>query len=158
MDGFSEVQRGEVGDITAGFSLGPWTEARAQKLIRQHEHTWDELGYQGPERERRRTEVAEFYRAHIEAGDLYYPYVPYPYIEWYSEANGRVVLELDPSQLTVVSVGVSSLSEKSPSELARDARKRAQAMDGFLRNLARRFFGEDRTHGGDGNVSGGHVG
>lgn len=29
MDGFSAVQRGDVGDITAGFSLGPWTEALA---------------------------------------------------------------------------------------------------------------------------------
>src|SRR2546421_10930117 len=27
------------------------------------------------------------------AGELYYPYVDYPYLEWYSE-NGRVVLEL----------------------------------------------------------------
>jgi hypothetical protein len=25
----------------------------------------------------------------------------YPYIEWYSKANGRVVLELNPDQLTV---------------------------------------------------------
>jgi hypothetical protein len=31
-----------------------------------------------------------------------YPYVEYPYIEWYSEYNGRVVLELDPSQVAVV--------------------------------------------------------
>jgi hypothetical protein len=27
MDGFSAVQRGEIGDITAGLSLGPCTEA-----------------------------------------------------------------------------------------------------------------------------------
>jgi hypothetical protein len=31
-----------------------------------------------------------------------YPYVNYPYIEWYSELNGRVVLELNPSQVAVV--------------------------------------------------------
>jgi hypothetical protein len=31
-----------------------------------------------------------------------YPYVNYPYIEWYSEHNGRVVLELDPPQVAVV--------------------------------------------------------
>jgi hypothetical protein len=45
-----------------------------------------------------------------EAGDItaglpvngQYPYVAYPYIEWYSEYNGRVVLELDPSQVAVV--------------------------------------------------------
>jgi hypothetical protein len=153
MDGFSEVQRGEVGDITAGFSLGPWTEALAQKLMRQHEHTWDENGLQGIGRENRRKEVAEIYQAHIEAGDLYYPYVPYPYIEWYSD-NGRVVLELEPSQLTVISVGVSSLTEKTPGELASDARKRTQAMGDFLRDMARGLSGENRAQGGDGNVSG----
>jgi hypothetical protein len=158
MDGFSAVQRGQVGDITAGFSLGPWTEALAQKLMRQHEHTWDEAGLKGLEREIRRKEVAEIYRAHIAAGDLYYPYVDYPYIEWYSESNGRVVLELEPSQLTVVSVGTASLTEKTPSELARDARKRTQAMGGFLTEMARGLSGENRKQGGDGNVSGGHVG
>jgi hypothetical protein len=31
-----------------------------------------------------------------------YPYVNYPYLEWYSSANGRVVLELDPPQVAVV--------------------------------------------------------
>jgi hypothetical protein len=153
MDGFSAVQRGEVGDITAGFSLGPWTEALAQKLMRQHEHTWDENGLQGLGRENRRNEVAEIHRAHIEAGDLYYPYVPYPYIEWYSD-NGRVVLELTPSQLTVVSVGASSLTEKAPGELASDRKKRAQAMGRFLRDMVRGLSGENRSQGGDGNVSG----
>lgn len=31
-----------------------------------------------------------------------YPYVNYPYIEWYSEENGRVVLELEPSQIKII--------------------------------------------------------
>lgn len=31
-------------------------------------------------------------------------YVDYPYVEWYSEANGRVVLELDPDQVKVVGI------------------------------------------------------
>jgi hypothetical protein len=47
---------------------------------------------------------------HGEVGDITaglpingeYPYVNYPYIEWYSEYNWRVVLELDPSQVAVV--------------------------------------------------------
>ena len=29
-------------------------------------------------------------------------YVSYPYIEWYSEQNGRVVLELEPEQVEVI--------------------------------------------------------
>lgn len=153
MDGFSAVQRGEVGDITAGFSLGPWTEALAQKLMGQHEIRWDESGLRGFEREARRKKAADIYRAHIEAGDLYYPYVDYPYIEWYSD-NGRVVLELEPSQLTVVSVGAASLTEKTPGELASDARKRVQAMGGFLTDMVRGLSGENRARGGDGSVSG----
>lgn len=38
----------------------------------------------------------------ITAGLPLQPYVSYPYIEWYTEENGRVVLELDPGQVKVV--------------------------------------------------------
>ncbi len=38
----------------------------------------------------------------ITAGDAPQDYVKYPYIEWYSEANGRVVLELERSQLEIL--------------------------------------------------------
>ena len=155
MDGFSAMQRGEVGDITAGFSLGPWTGEIAQKLMRQHELHWDEAGLPGFERERRRSECAARHRAHIEAGDLYYPYVDYPYIEWYSEANGRVVLELEPSQLEVVHGEAATVSEKTPSELVRDERKRIQAMGIFLSDMVKGLSDESRKQGGDGNVSGG---
>ena len=34
-------------------------------------------------------------------GEPSYAYAPYPYIEWYGP-NGRVVLELDPSQVEIV--------------------------------------------------------
>jgi len=44
----------------------------------------------------------ELYRRHIESADRYFAYVDYPYIEWYSEENGRVVLELDPLQVEVL--------------------------------------------------------
>ncbi len=33
-------------------------------------------------------------------------YVNYPYIEWYSEENGRVVVELEPSQVKVVGMPI----------------------------------------------------
>ena len=52
MEGFSKLQTGSAGDITAG--LEP------------------------------------------------FDYVRYPYIGWYSHHNGRVVLELEPEQLTVI--------------------------------------------------------
>ena len=37
----------------------------------------------------------------ITAGLPPYPYVKYPYIEWYSKLNGRVVLELDEDQIEI---------------------------------------------------------
>ncbi len=157
MDGFSAVQRGEVGDITAGFSLGRWTDAIAQRLMAQHEISWERSGLNGPERETRRREVADRHRAHIAAGDLHYAYVAYPYIEWYA-ANGRVVLELDPSQLEVIRVGAASLQEKTPSELVNDRRKRIHAMNNFLSDVVKGLSDENREQGGDGNVSGGLVG
>ncbi len=148
MDGFSAVQRGQVGDITAGFSLGPWTEELAQRLMAQNEIYWDGVGLQGLGREIRRREFADRYRAHIAAGDLYYPYVHYPYIEWYA-ANGRVVLELDPSQLEVINVGVFSLQEKTPSELVSDERKRIYAMNSFLSDVVQGLSDENRKQGED---------
>lgn len=38
----------------------------------------------------------------ITAGKEPRDYVDYPYIEWYSDQNGRVVLELDPCQIEVI--------------------------------------------------------
>ena len=60
MEGFSPVQHGQVGDLTAGLPLGL-----------------------------------------DDNGEPSYAYCPYPYVEWYG-ANGRVVLELDPSQVEIV--------------------------------------------------------
>ena len=152
MKGFSHVQRGDVGDITAGLPLGPWTEELAQKLMAQNELSWDENGVQGVEREQQRQEFAERYQQHIQAGDLCYSYVSYPYIEWYSEANGRVVLELDPSQVEIVRS--ASAKEKSARELVEGERKRVEAFGGFLENLGTELSEENRRQGGDGNVTG----
>src|SRR5205807_155970 len=102
MKRISVRQRGSAGDITAGLSPEPWTPELAQKLLAQKELIWDEVGLTRSARARRRKEFAENCRRHIDAGDPYHPYSAYPYIEWYSEANGRVVLELDPSQVEVV--------------------------------------------------------
>ncbi len=38
----------------------------------------------------------------ITAGDPPRDYVGYPYIEWYSESNGRMVLELERNQLEIL--------------------------------------------------------
>ena len=151
MDGFARVQRGTVGDITAGISLGPWTDAVADRLMAHHELLWDEAGTSEAEREKRRQEFAARYREHIEASDLLYPYVPYPYIEWYAD-NGRVVLELDPSQVEIVaSVPVEA---KSPRELVADEMRRVQVLRAFLGAMAKEVSRQNREQGGDGNVAG----
>jgi hypothetical protein len=159
VDGIARVQRGTAGDITAGLSLGPWTEELAQTLMAQNEHFWDENGITGAEREERRREFAERYRKHIENRDLYYPFVSYPYIEWYSEANGRVVLELDPSQVEILeSREANPRRAKTPKELAEDRLKRKEAMAGYMAGMLRDISDENRKRGGDGNVIGAVLG
>jgi hypothetical protein len=150
-DGIARLQRGTVGDITAGLPLGPWTEELAHKLMAQHELAWDELGITGEKREARRQELSDRFRRQIEADDLYYPYVAYPYIEWYS-ANGRVVLELDPSQVEIV--WATPARAKTPGELYQDERKRTEAFGAFMVGMLKDFSEENHKKGGDGNVTG----
>ena len=88
MDGFATEQRGEVGDITAGISLGPWTPQLAQKLLAQREAIWDENGVPEDERRAYRREFAELSQNSIASGELYYAYVAYPYIEWFRTTDG----------------------------------------------------------------------
>jgi hypothetical protein len=152
MDGFDPMQTGIAGDITAGLPLGAWTEALAEDLMKRNELFWDERGVHGSEREKERQDLSERYRAYIAAGDLYYPYVEYPYIEWYSE-NGRVVLELDRSQVRVVKV-VVPLKEKTPEELLEDEKKRNSAFESFFGRMVEDLSRKNRENGGDGDVTG----
>ena len=150
MEGFSEVQQGTVGDMTSGRSLGQWSEQIAQQLMMRNEIAWDDFGLHGAERERRRKEFFDRYQAHIAKGDLYYPYSSYPYLEWYSD-NGRVVLELDQSQVEIVET--SRPKAKAPAELYREAKKRDEAMMTFMGELAQNFS-EDNHEDGGGDVTG----
>jgi hypothetical protein len=58
-------------------------------------------------------------------------YVAYPYFEWYSEANGRVVLELDPEQVEVIGTPIPAC-ESDP--VSRE--KQEQNMAAFLGGMA----------------------
>jgi len=58
-------------------------------------------------------------------------YVDYPYIEWYSDENGRVVIELEPVQVEVVGTPIPALESDPVSR-----REQAQNMAGFLCGLA----------------------
>ena len=138
MEGFDPMQRGKVGDMTAGYSLGPWTEELARRLKTQLEIVWQENGIRGIELEERRSAVQADYAAKIAADELYFPYVDYPYLEWYSN-NGRVVLELDPSQITVIRPETPP-TEKSPKELVQDRKNREKASGSLLRGIDERRF------------------
>src|ERR1700730_17481442 len=152
MDGFSPIQRGTAGDITAGLPLGSWTEALAQTLMKRKELFLDERGIRGSKREKYRRDFAERYRHHVAARDIYYAYVDYPYIEWYSD-NGRVVLELDPSQMEIVKADVPP-KEKNPAELLEDKKRRDKAFGSFFTGMVEELSKENRNNGGDGNVTG----
>ena len=143
MDGFNPMQSGTAGDITAGLPLAPWTEALAQDLMKRNELFWDEQGIRGSEREKRRREFAERYRTHIAAGDTYYAYVDYPYVEWYA-TNGRVVLELDSSQMEIVKAD-TPLKEKTPTDFLEDAKRRDEAFGSFLTDMVEGLSKENRN-------------
>jgi len=68
VEGFDPMQRGSVGDMTAGFPLGPWTEELARRLKTQLEINWQENGLSGTELEERGREVAASYAAKIASG------------------------------------------------------------------------------------------
>jgi hypothetical protein len=153
MEGFSDMQKGTVGDMTGGRSLGPWTEEIARQLMTRNEIAWDEMRIYGKEREKRRNEFSDRYREHIANGDLYHAYVPYPYLEWYAE-NGRVVLELDPSQLETVQEATQTRKEKTPEEQFRDEKRRDEAFTAFMAGMVKDISRENRKNGGDGNVTG----
>src|SRR6266852_5705698 len=138
MEGFDRMQRGTVGNMTAGLPLGPWTEELAERLKAQLEIIWRENGRRGTELKERRRAVATDYAAKIAAGELYYPYVDYPCLEWYSD-NGQVVLKLDPGQITVIRPETPP-TEKSPQELVQDRKNRAKASGSLLRGFDERNF------------------
>jgi hypothetical protein len=147
MDGFSPLQTGVVGDMTAGRSLGPWSTAIAERLSHEHDAALEASELSRTEREERRQKFAADCQSHIASGDLYYPYVDYPYLEWYSQRNGRVVLELNHEQLHVVE-GETPAREQTPEERLAAREGREKALTTFLGDVARdlsRGASDDRS-------------
>lgn len=68
----------------------------------------------------------------ITAGREPRDYVAYPYIEWYSEENGRVVIELDADQIEVVGRPIPAC-ESDPISREQQARNMANFLGGLSR-------------------------
>jgi hypothetical protein len=67
-----------------------------------------------------------------------------------------VVLELDPSQVTIVEP--TSAKAKTPAELHEGEKKRSEAFGSFMEEMVKSLSEENRDKGGDGNVTGVVVG
>ncbi|HUU82140.1 MAG TPA: DUF2958 domain-containing protein, partial [Phycisphaerae bacterium] len=61
-------------------------------------------------------------------------YVNYPYFEWYSEANGRVVLELEPDQVEVIGKPIPAC-ESDPVSRKKQQQNMAEFLGGMAREL-----------------------
>lgn len=68
----------------------------------------------------------------ITAGRPPCDYVRYPYLEWYSDDNGRVVIELEPDEVTVIGTPIPFI-ESDPISRAEQQRNMAE----FLAELTR---------------------
>jgi hypothetical protein len=67
----------------------------------------------------------------ITAGREPRDYVAYPYIEWYSEENGRVVIELEPDQVEVIGRPIPACESDPISR-----QQQAQNMANFLADVS----------------------
>lgn len=104
LDGFRTIQRGRVGLMTTGASLGPWTLKLAQLDTAKYEELWDQIGLEGQERERRRSLLARHFHRLIKQKKPFYPgSKTYPFFEWYTSENGQAIMELNPHQVEVIS-------------------------------------------------------
>jgi len=61
-------------------------------------------------------------------------YVNYPYIEWYSEQNGRVVIELEPVQVEVIGPPIPAI-ESDPISREQQGRNMAEFLGGLAAEL-----------------------
>lgn len=153
MEGFCPEQRGSVGDITAGFPLGFWTEDLARNLKERLEALWQERGLKGEELEEARRNADELFAENVRKAKAQHAYVSYPYIEWYSD-NGRVVLELDPAQVEVL--WGDEPGPRTAKELADASQKRARAFADYMTGMAEDLSRVSRQEQEDADSTGMH--
>ena len=59
-------------------------------------------------------------------------YVEYPYFEWYGEANGRCVLELEPNQVELLAQPIPAM-ESDPIDRKEQAENMAEYLGGMAK-------------------------
>ena len=154
MEGFTSIQTGEVGDMTAGLTAGFWTQDRVRHLVNKRKQVLDEFYVKQEDRSKYLREFAEPYRKLVERKAPFYPYVDHPFIEWFSYSNGRVVLELESSQVEVIERKVRWFDWRRSKDVVRREWKRLRAMDSFLSGVAHELS-QERRRGDEGrNVFG----
>ena len=148
MEGFDPVQRGTVGDMTAGLPLGPWTEALAKQLKTQLEIIWQENGITGSELEERRRCCLRGLRREDRCGRTLLSVRRLPlYRVVFRQRPGRAGARSRPDHGYPTG---NPPTEKSPQELAQDRKKRAQS----IRRLHARHGARASEKGKNGNVTG----
>lgn len=133
LEGFAAMQRGEVGDITLGLPLGRWTAEVSRTLLAQAELRWDAQGLYGREREEQRQMMLAEHRPRIAAREPFYPLTDFPYLEFFSEANGRVVIALADACAHPASwKPLKQRRVKTPAELFAGEKRRQAAFRRFV--------------------------
>ena len=140
--------------MTAGLTAGFWTQDRVRHLVHLRKQVLDEFYVKQEDRSKYLREFAEPYRKLVERKAPFYPYVDHTFIEWFSYSNGRVVLELEPSQVEVIDRKLRWFDWRRSKDVVRREWKRLRAMDSFLSGVAHELS-RDRRRGDEGrNVFG----
>jgi hypothetical protein len=72
-----------------------------------------------------------------ENGEPTYEYSSYPYIEWYSDENGRCVLELDPEQVEIIGTPIP-ICESEPVDRKKQAENMEKFIVGLMKNMSKK--------------------
>jgi hypothetical protein len=71
-----------------------------------------------------------------EQGEPTYEYTSYPYIEWYSDENGRCVLELSSDQIEIIGTPIP-VCESDPISREKQRQNMANFITGLMNNMSK---------------------
>ena len=87
----------------------------------------------------------------ITAGLTPRDYVDYPYIEWYGDENGRVVLELEPEQIRVMGTPIPAI-ESDPISRQEQILNMAEFLKGIAKGIGAPFVAVVHIKSKDQNI------